>query len=205
MDRHGERSALVNDKIRDWEGQRGPRNVHISPVKSEPHTSRQQRRVIARNLWEIGINVIPGINKWSALTIWVTLHFFLIGMVRLRIHGLLTYVTHGRRSGDNLFSFMVVGALAFRQRHYAGIWLEKTDGGVWGRGSGEERENEKRVLGRKKEFVFGLQRDSLLNTQVIKVGTKGGDRSNTFPPCDTASELRSRIDKSILILVTFNF
>ena len=45
----------------------------------------------------------------------------LVGMVRLRIHGLLTYVTHGRRSGDNLFSFMVVGALAFRQRHYAGI------------------------------------------------------------------------------------
>ena len=30
---------------------------------------------------------------------------------------------------------------------------------------------------RKKEFVFGLQRDSLLNTQVINAGTKGGDGS----------------------------
>ena len=51
------------------------------------------------------------------------------------------------------------------------------DGGVGGRGSGEERENGKRVLGRNKEFVFGLQRDSLLNTQVINAGTKGGNRS----------------------------
>ena len=41
---------------------------------------------------------------------------------------------------------------------------------------GEERENGKRVLGRKKEFVFGLQRDFVLNTQVINAGTKGGDR-----------------------------
>ena len=49
--------------------------------------------------------------------------------------------------------------------------------GVWGRGSGEERENRKRVLERKKEFVFGLQMDSLLNTQVINAGTKGSDVS----------------------------
>ena len=30
---------------------------------------------------------------------------------------------------------------------------------------------------RKKEFVFELRRDSLLNTQVINAGTKGGDGS----------------------------
>ena len=30
-------------------------------------------------------------------------------------------------------------------------------------------------MGRKKEFVFGLQRDSPLNTQVINADTKGGD------------------------------
>ena len=51
------------------------------------------------------------------------------------------------------------------------------DGGVGGRGSGKERENGKRVLGRNKEFVFGLQRDSLLNTQVINAGMKGGNGS----------------------------
>ena len=32
-------------------------------------------------------------------------------------------------------------------------------------------------MGRKKEFGFGLQRDSLLNTQVINAGTKVSDRS----------------------------
>ena len=178
MDRHGERSALANDKIRDRWGQWGPRNVRISPAKIKPHMARKRQRVIAGNLWEMGTNVIPGINKWSALTIWVVMCFFLVGMVRFRIHGLLAYVMRGRRSGDNLFSFMMRGALAFPQRHYAGIWLEKKDGGVWGRGrgSGEERENGKGVLGRKKEFVFGLQRDSLLNTQVINAGTKGSDR-----------------------------
>ena len=41
----------------------------------------------------------------------------------------------------------------------------------------KKKKMEKGVLGRKKEFVFGLQRDSLLNTQVINVGTKGGDGS----------------------------
>ena len=123
------------------------------------------------------MNIVPGINKWSSLIVRGTLHFFLVGMVWLGIHGLLAYVTCGRRSGDNLFSFMVGGALAFRQCHYTRIWLKKLDGGVGGRESGEERENGKRVLGRNKEFVFGLQRDSLLNTQVINAGMKGGDRS----------------------------
>ena len=82
----------------------------------------------------------------------------------------------GRRSEDNLFSLTVGGALAFCRHHCVGIWSEIMDGGVWGRGSGEERENGKRVLGRKKEFVFGLQRDFVLNTQVINAGTKGGNR-----------------------------
>ena len=123
------------------------------------------------------MNIVPGINKWSSLIVRGTLHFFLVGMVWLGIHGLLAYVTCGRRSGDNLFSFMVGGALAFRRRHYTRVWLKKLDGGVGGRESGEERENGKRVLGRNKEFVFGLQRDSLLNTQVINAGMKGGDRS----------------------------
>ena len=81
----------------------------------------------------------------------------------------------GRRSEDNLFSLTVGGALAFRRQYCVGIWSEIMDGGVWGRGSREERENWKRVLGRKKEFVFGLQRDFVLNTQVINAGTKGGD------------------------------
>ena len=49
----------------------------------------------------------------SALTVWVTLHFFLVGMVRLKIHSLLAYVTCGGRSKDNLFSFTVGGDLAF--------------------------------------------------------------------------------------------
>ena len=102
MDRHGERSALVNDKIRDRGGQRGLRNVRISSTKSEPHMARWRKRVIAENLWEMGMNVIPGINTWSALTIWVILHFFLIE-IRLRIHGVLAYITRGRRSGDNPF------------------------------------------------------------------------------------------------------
>ena len=125
----------------------------------------------------MGMNIIPGINKWSAFTVWVTLRFLLVGMVRLRIHDLLAYITRGKRSGDNLFSFMVRRALAFRRRHCVGIWSEKTNGGVWGRGSGEEKENEKGVLGRKKEFVFGLQRESLLNTQDINASTTGSDGS----------------------------
>ena len=41
----------------------------------------------------------------------------------------------------------------------------------------EKKGKKKRVLGRKKEFVFGLQSDSLLNTHVINAGTKGGDGS----------------------------
>ena len=152
MDRYRERSALTNDKIKDRGGQWGPRNVRISLAKSEPHTARRQWRVIARNLWEIGMNVIPRINKWSAFTVWVALHFFLVGMVRLRIHSLLAYVTRGKRSEDNPFSFMVRGALAFRRRYCAGIWPEKANEGVWG--SGEERENEREFWEGRRSFCL---------------------------------------------------
>ena len=99
------------------EAKRGPKNVYISSAKSEPHMARQLRRIITENLWEMGMNVIPGINKWIALTIRGTLRFFLIGMVQLGVHGFFTYVTCGRRIGDNLFSFTVGGALAFLRRY----------------------------------------------------------------------------------------
>ena len=137
----------------------------------------QLRRIIAENLWEMGMNVVPGINKWIALTVQGTLRFFLIGMVQLGIHGLFAYVTCGKRIGDNLFSFTMGGALVFLRCYCTRIWLKKTNGGVWGGGNGEERENGERVLERKKEFVFGLQRDSLLNTQVINAGMKGDNGS----------------------------
>ena len=69
----------------------------------------------------MGMNVVPGINKWSALTIRGTLRFFLVEMVRLEVHGLLAYITCGGRIGDNLFSFTVGGALAFHRRYGTGI------------------------------------------------------------------------------------
>ena len=93
----------------------GLRNVRNSPAKSEPHMA--QWRIIAENLWEMGMNVVPGINKWIALTVQGTLRFFLIGMVQLGVHDLFAYVMYGRRIGDNLFSFTVGGALAFLRRY----------------------------------------------------------------------------------------
>jgi len=51
--------------------------------------ARWRRRIITKNLWEMGMNVILGINKWSELTVRGTLSFFLVRMVRLGVHGLL--------------------------------------------------------------------------------------------------------------------
>ena len=71
------------------------------------------------------MNVVPGINEWSALAVWVMIRFFLVRVVQLRVYRLLIYTTCGERIGDNFLSFTVGGALALRQRHCEEIWLKK--------------------------------------------------------------------------------
>ena len=112
---------MANDKIGDQGGQRGPRNIRVLPAKSKPHTARRRRCIITGNLGEMGIDIVPRINKRSALAIRGMRRFFLIGMVRLGINDFFTYIACGGRIGDNLFSFMAGRALTFRWRHGAAV------------------------------------------------------------------------------------
>ena len=48
---------------------------------------------------------------------------------------------------------------------------------VWKEKDNEEKETERMCSWKKKEFVFNVQKDSSLNTQVINNGTKEGDGS----------------------------
>ena len=112
---------MADDKVEDRGSQQSPRNVHISLVKSKPHTARRWRHAITGNLREMGMNVVPRIYKRSALTIRGTLHFLLVEVVRFRVQGLFAYIVCGGRIGDNLFSLTARRTLAFHQRHGAAV------------------------------------------------------------------------------------
>ena len=74
-----------------------------------------------QDLWEMGVDIVPRINKRSTFTVWGMLRFFRIGMVRIEIHGLLTYIMCDGRIGDDLFSLTTGRALAFHRRYNTGI------------------------------------------------------------------------------------
>ena len=76
-----------------------------------------QRRIIARNLWKMRVDVIPWFDQRGAFTVRVALCFFLIGVFQLRILGLPAYIKCGGRIGNGLFPFTVRGALTFHRRH----------------------------------------------------------------------------------------
>ena len=63
------------------------------------------------------MDIIPWIDQKDAFTVGVALCFFLIGVFRLRILGLLAYIKCDGRVGNGLFPFTVEGALAFHGRH----------------------------------------------------------------------------------------
>ena len=92
-------------------------NIRVSSAKSKPHTARWLRCVITENLGEMGMDIVPRINKRSALTIWGKWCFFLIGMVRFGINNPFAYIKCGGRIRDNLFSLTMGRALTFRWRH----------------------------------------------------------------------------------------
>ena len=69
----------------------------------------------------MGMDVIPGIYKGSALTIRGTPRFHLVRMVQFEIHSLFAYIVRSESIGDNLFSLMVGRALAFRWHHGASV------------------------------------------------------------------------------------
>ena len=75
--------------------------------------ARRRQRIIARNLWKMKMDVIPWIVQRSAFIVGVALCFFLIGVFRLRILGLLAYIKCSGRIENGLFPFMAGGALAF--------------------------------------------------------------------------------------------
>ena len=112
---------MAIDEIGDREGQRSPRNIRVLPTKSKPHTARRRRCIITGNLGEMGIDIVPRINKRSALTIRGMRRFFLIGMVRLGINDFFTYIACGGRIGDNLFSLAAGIALSFHRSHGAAV------------------------------------------------------------------------------------
>ena len=103
----------MGDRGSQW----SPRNVCISTAMIKPHMARRRRRVITRNFREMGMNIVPRIFKRSAFTIWGTLRFLLVGMIRFGIDSLFTYIACSGRIRGNLFSFIVGRTLAFCRRH----------------------------------------------------------------------------------------
>ena len=86
-------------------------------AKSKPHTARWWRRVITRNFWEMGMDIVPRIYKRSALAIRGLPLLLLVEMVRFGVHSLFAYIACGGRIRGNLFSLTGGRTLAFRRRH----------------------------------------------------------------------------------------
>ena len=69
--------------------------------------ARWRRHIVTRNLGERRIEVILRVDQRGALTVWVTTHLFLIGVVRFRVHSLLARLLFDRRIVNGLFPFTV--------------------------------------------------------------------------------------------------
>ena len=111
----------MDGKVGNQGSQRSLRNVWVVTAKNNPNTAQWWRRIITGNFWEMGMDVIPGIYKGSALTIRGTPRFLLVRMVRFEIHSLFAYIVCSESIGDNLFSLTVGRALAFRWHHGASV------------------------------------------------------------------------------------
>ena len=132
---------MMDGKVGNQGSQRSLRNVWVVTAKNNPNTAQWWWRIITGNFWEMGMDVIPGIYKGSALTIRGTPRFLLVRMVRFEIHSLFTYIALSGSIGNNLFSLTAGRVFAFRGRHGAVV---------------DQSKRMEVMLEREKLFLFGV-------------------------------------------------